>query len=227
MEQAKLQDIKKKIFIFFPLAILVTGLMLFLPAGSLYFWQAWVFMGVLFIPVVFVVFYFLKHDPELLERRFRFKEKEAKQKSIIKLAQLFFIIGLLIPGLDFRYGWSNVPVWLVIVSDVAIFFSYMLVFLVFKENSYTSRIIEVDKNQKVVSTGPYAIVRHPMYAGTIPMFLCLPLALGSYFALVFFAPVAILILFRILNEETVLLRDLKGYREYTKKVKYRLIPGIW
>jgi len=227
MKQSQFYDIKKKIFLLVPLVTIVLGLMLFLPAGSLKYWQAWVFMGVLFIPFIFVIFYFLRNDPELLERRMKFKEKETQEKTMSKIGQLFFFIGFLIPGLDYRYGWSNVPFWLVIASDVIMFLGYMLVFFVLRENSYASRIVEVDEKQKVITTGPYAVVRHPMYAGIMPMYLCIPLALGSYFALIFFVPVIILIVFRIFDEEKVLLRDLEGYEEYTKKVKYRLIPRIW
>ncbi|VVB51875.1 Isoprenylcysteine carboxyl methyltransferase (ICMT) family protein [uncultured archaeon] len=226
MEQSR-SGLKKRIFLFFPLAIVVTGLMLFVPAGSLNYWQAWLFMGTLFIPFVFVVSYFLKNDPQLLERRLRFKEREAKEKSIIKIAQMLFFIGFLISGFDYRFGWSNVPVWLVVASDAVIFTAYMVVFRVFKENSYASRIVEVDKKQKVIKTGPYAIVRHPMYAAIIPMYLCIPLALGSYVGLIFFAPAVGVILIRIFDEERLLLKDLEGYREYTQQVKYRLIPGIW
>ena len=221
------QDIKRKIFLFFPLGIIVVGLMLFLPAGSLNYWQAWLFMGILFIPFTFVILYFLKHDLEFLERRMRYKEKEAEEKTIIKIGQILFLIGFLTPGFDYRFGWSNVPFWVVIVSDVIIFLSYMLVFLVFKENTYASRIVEVDKKQKVITTGPYAFVRHPMYSGIIPMYLCVPLALGSYVAVIFFAPVIIIVILRIFDEERLLLKDLEGYKEYTEKVKYRLVPGIW
>ncbi|UCF59307.1 MAG: isoprenylcysteine carboxylmethyltransferase family protein [Candidatus Bathyarchaeota archaeon] len=227
MKQPKAQDINKKVFLFFSLTFIAIGLALFLPAGSLNYWQAWTFMGVLFIPAIFIIFYFLKNDREFLERRLKFREKETQEKSIIKIALLLFFIGFLIPGLDYRYGWSNVPFWLVISSDIVVFLAYITVFFVFKENSYASRIIKVDKKQEVITTGPYAIVRHPMYAAVIPMFLCIPLALGSYFALIFFVPTVPVILFRILDEERVLLRDLKGYKEYTKKVKYRLIPLVW
>lgn len=129
MKQSQFYDIKKKIFLLVPLVIIVLGLMLFLPAGSLKYWQAWVFMGVLFIPFIFVVLYFLRNDPKLLERRMKFKEKETQEKTITKIAQLFFFIGFLIPGVDYRYGWSNVPFWLVIASDVIMFLGYMLVFL--------------------------------------------------------------------------------------------------
>jgi len=221
------ENFRRKIFSFFVLGIIVMGLMLFLPAGSLGYWQAWLFMGTLFIPFIFVVLYFLKHDPELLGRRMKFKEKEAEQKIIIKITTLIFFAGFLIPGFDYRYGWSNVPTFLVILSDIIVFLGYMMVFFVFKENSYASRIIEVEKGQKVITTGPYSVIRHPMYAGQILMFIFMPIALGSYWALIFFIPVVVLLILRILNEEEVLSRDLEGYREYTKKVKYRLIPGIW
>jgi len=222
-----INKLKKKMLLFFPLTFIVLCLMLFLPAGSFKYWQGWLFIGILFIPFIFVALYFLKHDPGLLERRMRFKEKEAEQKIIIKITSVIFSLGFLIPGLDYRYDWSSVPTWLVIFSDIIIFLGYMVIFLVFKENSYTSRTVEVLKGQKVITTGPYSIIRHPMYAGFVLMFIFMPLALGSYWALIFFIPIVGSIILRALNEEKVLLRDLKGYKEYCKKVKYRLIPGVW
>ncbi len=227
MDKSRLNKIKRKVLLLFPIAFIIIALMLFLPAGTFRYWQGWTFLCILLIPFLFVVSYLLRYNPELLERRMRFKEKELKQKTIIKLANLLFFIGFLIPGFDYRFGWSNVPLWLIILSDIIIFLGYILVFLVFRENTYTSRIIEVEKGQKVISTGPYSIVRHPMYVGIIMMYIFMPLALGSYFASVFFLPVIALIVSRIFNEEEVLSKDLKGYKEYTKKVKYRLIPGIW
>ena len=226
-EKIVINNLKKKVFLLFPLAFVFLSLMFFVPAGTLNYWQAWIFLGVLFIPVFFVVFYFLKNDPGLLVRRMKFKEKEVQQKAIIKLANLVSFIGFLIPGLDYRYGWSNVPASLVIISDIIIFLGYVIVFFVFKENSYTSRVVEVDKKQKIVTTGPYSIVRHPMYVGVILMYLFMPLALGSYWALIFFLPVIPLIVIRTLNEEKVLSKGLKGYKQYMKKVKYRLVPGVW
>lgn len=219
--------LKRKICLISLLALIVLGLMLFLPAGSFDYWQAWVFLGTLFIPVFFAVLYFLKHDPKLLERRMQYKEKEIKQKTIIKVATLSFFLGFLIPGLDYHYAWSSVPTGLVIVSDLIIFLSYLLVFFVFKENSYASRIIEVEKGQKVISTGPYSVIRHPMYVGVTLMYLFVPTALGSYWALIFFLPIIPIIIFRTLDEERLLLKDLEGYKEYCKKVKYRIIPRIW
>jgi len=227
MGQSQSLDIKRRIILLVPVVTIVIGLMLFLPAGSLGYWQAWLFVGTLLVPFILVVSYFLKHDPEFLERRMRFKEKEAEEKRIMKVGKLLFFIGFLTPGFDYRFGWSHVPFWLVVASDIVIFLAYMFVFLVFKENSYASRIVEVDKKQRVITTGPYAFVRHPMYAGIIPMYLCVPLALGSYVALIFFVAVIPLIILRIFDEERLLLKDLEGYKEYTEKVKYRLIPGIW
>jgi len=203
------------------------GLMLFLPAGSLYYWQAWIYCAVLIVPVSFVIFYFLKHDPELLERRMRLREKEEKQKTIQILGFLIFFIGFIISGLDFRYHWSNVPAYLVIVANGMVLSGYIFVFLVFRENSYASRIIEVEKGQQVITTGPYAIVRHPMYLGVLVMYLFTPLALGSYWALPFFLPLIPLLVSRLLNEEEVLLRELPGYKEYCQEMRYHLIPFIW
>ncbi len=223
----KSSNLKKKTILFFILGVFIVGLMLFLPAGSFKFWQAWIFMIALFTPVVFVVLYFLKNDPGLLERRLKYKEKEAEQKIIIKIATLIFFIGFLVPGFDYRYGWSNVPIFLVILSNILIFLGYILIFFVFRENSYTSRIVEVYKKQKVITTGPYSVVRHPMYTGIILMYISIPTALSSYWALIFFVPVVAVIIPRIFNEEKVLLKGLKGYKEYTKKVKYRLIPYVW
>jgi protein-S-isoprenylcysteine O-methyltransferase Ste14 len=156
-----------------------------------------------------------------------YREKEAKQKSIIKLANILFILGLTITGLDHRFGWSKVPLWLVIMSNVFILAGYYLIFLAFKENPFAARTIEVFKDQKVIDTGPYAIIRHPIYAGTIPMFLCIPLALGSFWAISVFISLCVIIILRTLNEEEVLNRDLPGYRAYCEKIRYRLVPLIW
>jgi protein-S-isoprenylcysteine O-methyltransferase Ste14 len=228
MEKSRLWELKKKIMLILPLGMIIIALMLFLPAGSSNYWQAWLFLTILFVPFLFVVAYLLKHDPELLERRMRTKEKEAGQNTMIKLTQLLFFIAFLIPGFDYRYNWSNVPGWLVILSDILVFLGYMFIFLVFRENTYTSRIVEVEKKQKVISTGPYALVRHPMYAGSLLMYIFLPLALGSYVALIPIIPVVLfVVIIRISDEEILLLKELKGYKEYCKKVKYRLIPGIW
>ena len=222
-----MKQILIKVFLIFSLAVIVTGALLFLPAGSFDYWQGWVFMAVLFTPVLFVVSYLVRHDPALMERRLKFKEKLKSERKILTIGNFFFFIGFLIPGLDFRFGWSQVPVWLVIVSDVVIFIGYMLVFWVFRVNSYTSRIVEVMKGQKVISTGPYAYVRHPMYSGALLMFLFISTALGSYYAMIVMIPIIAILIYRIFDEEKLLLKDLKGYKEYYEKVKYRLIPGVW
>ena len=221
------RKLKRKMLWIFPLAVVVTGLMLFLPAGSLRYWQAWMFLATLFPPVFFVVSYFLTRDPGLLARRLQLREKERQQQVIVKLANLAFFLGFLLPGLDHRYGWSGVPAWACVLADALVFLGYVIVFFVFRENSYTSRIVEVVEGQKAVTTGPYSLVRHPMYAGVVLMYLATPIALGSFWALGFFVPVIVLIVVRALDEERVLVRDLEGYKEYTQMVRYRLVPRVW
>ena len=216
-----------KVLIRFVLAIIILTLNFFLPAGSIKFWEAWVYMGILFTPMIFVLIYLLKKDPELLERRMKIKEKEEPQKVFVKLSILVFFIAFIIPGFDYRFEWSEVPFIVIIIADLFIFIGYLLFFLVLKENTYASRIIEVEKGQKVISTGPYAIIRHPMYVDVLTMYILSPLALGSYWAVLAILPLPVLVIFRIKNEEKILIDELPGYREYTQKVKYRLIPYIW
>ena len=216
-----------KVLIRFVLAIIIIGLVFFLPAGSINFWEAWVYMGILFTPMIFVLIYLLKKDPELLERRMKMKEKEEPQKVFVKLSILVFLIAFIIPGFDHRFEWSEVPFIVIIIADLFIFIGYLLFFLVLKENTYASRIIQVEKDQRVISTGLYAIVRHPMYVAVIMMYVLSPLALGSYWAVVAVLPLPVLIIFRIKSEEKILIDKLPGYREYTQEVKYRLIPYIW
>ena len=200
---------------------------LFLPAGSFKFWQAWIYSVMLLIPMILTLLYLVKNDRDLLKRRLRLEEKEKKQKTIVRLFRLPFILGFLIPGFDYRFNLSDVPTILVIISNIMVFLGYLWVYFVFRENSYTSRIIEVEKEQKVISTGPYSIVRHPMYLGMIIMFLFTPLALGSWWALAIFALVPLIMILRILNEESVLLKNLPGYKDYCQKTTYRLIPFVW
>jgi protein-S-isoprenylcysteine O-methyltransferase Ste14 len=216
-----------KVLIRFVLAIIILSLNFFLPAGTIEFWEAWVYMGILFTPMIFVLIYLLKKDPELLERRMKIKEKEEPQKVFVKLSFLVFFIAFIIPGFDYRFEWSEVPFIVIIIADLFIFIGYLLFFLVLKENTYASRIIEVEKGQKVISTGPYAIIRHPMYVAVLTMYILSPLALGSYWAVLAILPLPVLIIFRIKSEEKILIDKLPGYREYTQKVKYRLIPYIW
>ena len=225
--KAEIPGLIKQVVLRIVMVPIFMGLMLFLPAGSLDYWQAWIYCSVLLIPMIFVVYYFLRKDPELLERRMRMREKEERQKTIIKIGYLLFFIGFITPGLDHRYHWSDVPVLLVIVANAIVLSGYIFVFFVLRENSYASRIIEVEKGQKVITTGPYVIVRHPMYLGVLVMYLFTPLALGSYWALIFFLPLIPLLVFRISNEEEVLLRELPGYKEYCQQTRFHLIPFIW
>ena len=213
-----------KVVLFFPIFI---ALFIFLPAGSFQFWEGWVYSFVLFIPLVTTLRYLVKNDPELLKRRMRLKEKETTQKRIVGISRIPFILGFLIPGFDYRFNWSDISPFLVIIANLMVFIGYWLVFLAFRENSYTSRIVEVEKNQHVITTGPYSIVRNPMYSGIILMYLFTPIALGSWWGLLVFVFTPLVLVLRIFNEEKLLLRELPGYTEYCKKVRYRLMPYFW
>jgi len=201
--------------------------MFFLPAGTLNYWQAWMHLGTLFIPMIFVSIYLIKNDPGLLERRMKFGEKQMEQKKIINLSIIYYLLAFILPGLDHRFGWSHVPSFVSIIADIFVAFGYGIVILVFRENSYASRIVEVSQEQKVVSSGPYAIVRHPMYVGVILMYGLSPLALGSYWAIIPALAIIPILIARITDEEKLLRDELIGYKEYMQKTKYRLIPGIW
>jgi protein-S-isoprenylcysteine O-methyltransferase Ste14 len=208
-------------------AIALLAAVLFLPAGTLRFWEAWVYLAVLLTPISLTMAYFLKHDPELVERRMRTREKEARQRLIMRLGWIYFLAAFTLPGFDRRYGWSSVPAVVVVGADVVVLLAYGLFVLVLKENSYASRIIEVEPQQRVITTGPYAFVRHPMYAAALLMYIFSPLALGSYWAMIPSILLLWLLVARIRNEESVLLRELQGYREYTQKTRYRLVPHVW
>jgi protein-S-isoprenylcysteine O-methyltransferase Ste14 len=209
-----------------PLIIMIViGIVLFLPAGTLRFWEAWIYWLEITIVTFFITAYFLKRSPELLSRRLKYKENDTTKKppAILNL----FFVGYFIPGIDFRFHWSNVPIWIVIASNAIVLLGYILIFLVFKENSYASTIIQVEKKQEVITTGPYSLVRHPMYLGILLMLLFTPLALGSYWAIIPFLLTVPMNIFRIRNEEEVLLQNLPGYKDYCSKTRYRLIPLIW
>ena len=218
-----IQLVGSRLIIGIPALILI----LFLPAGTFAYWEAWVYLAILLIPISIVMFYFLKKAPELLARRMKLREKEVEQKLIIKLSFIPFLLAFILPGIDKRLGWSNVPVIIVVVAEILVFIGYILFFLVLKENQFASRVIEVEKGQKVIQSGPYRLVRHPMYMGAVSMYVASPLALGSYWAIIpaiFIIPIFIA---RIINEESVLTKELEGYSEYKLKTKYRLIPGVW
>lgn len=227
MTQLEMKSLIKKIIIRSFFLPLVLGLLVLLPAGTFNYWQAYVYFAVLMIPMFLVLFYFLKNDPQFLERRTRVKEKEKQQRIIQIVFSFMFFFGFIISGIDKRYGWSQVSAYVVIFTDIIILVGYLIVFFVFKQNSYASRIIEVEKNQKVISNGLYRIVRHPMYIGVLMMFIPTPVALGSYWGLIPMATILFALVLRILNEEDVLCKDLPGYKEYCQKTRYRLIPYIW
>ena len=209
-----------------PLAVtLALGLVFFLTAGTFRFWQAWIYIAVFSSITLFMVVYFSKTNPGLLARRANYKEQETVRKipSFLKL----FLLMYLVPGLDFRFHWSSVPVWLVLAANGMVCAGYIFILFVFNENSYASSVIRLENEQKVITTGPYAVIRHPMYTGMVFMTLFTPLALGSFRA---FLPCALFVpwlYLRIRNEEETLLSQLPGYREYSEKVRYRLFPMVW
>ena len=209
------------------LGLLLLGALLFLPAWTLDYPQAWLFLALLFIPMLLMGIVLLVKAPALLEKRLDNKEKERAQKGVIALSGLMFPIGFILSAVDFRFGWSSVPLWLVIVASSLFLVGYGMYAEVLRENAYLSRTVEVQENQTVISTGLYGIVRHPMYLSTLFMFLPLPLILGSFWGLIPFALYPIVTVIRILNEEKVLTDGLEGYAKYKTKVKYRLIPFIW
>ena len=211
----------------FIFGLILVGALLFLPAGSIEYLNGWLFIGLLFVPMLILGAVLLIKAPELLEKRISVKEKQNTQKGVVAVSGLLFVAGFVVAGLDFRFVWSEVPIWVVIASSVILLISYALYAEVMRENAYLSRTVEVQENQKVIDTGLYGIVRHPMYAVTIWLFLSIPLVLGSWWALLCFAPYVVVIVVRILNEEKVLEAGLEGYTEYKKRVKYRLLPFIW
>jgi len=225
--QTDMKSLKKKIIIMFSMVPVILGLLILVPAGTFNYWQFYLYLAILLVPMIFVMFYFLKNDPAFLERRLKAKEKEKEQIVIQIVFSLIFFSGFVIPGLDKRFGWSNVPVFIVIIADIVVLLGYLLIFFVFKQNSYASRIVQVEKDQKVISTGLYSIVRHPMYLGVIIMYVPTPIALGSYWGLIPMATIPLALVLRIMNEEKVLCKDLPGYKDYCQKTRYRLILYIW
>jgi protein-S-isoprenylcysteine O-methyltransferase Ste14 len=207
--------------------VLILPVLFFLTAWTFKYWQAWLYLAVIFLPAAFVLVYFARNDPAFLNRRMQFKEPEAEQKKIVSFSAVPLILQFVLPGLDVRFGWSRLPALIIFISAAVSLIGYLIIILTFMKNRFASRVIVVEEGQKVITTGPYKLVRHPMYLGTLILYLFSPLVLGSYWAVIpalFMIPVLV---YRIINEEEILKRDLPGYIEYTEKTRYRLIPGLW
>ena len=211
----------------FLLGVVLVGVLVFLPAGRLHFWQGWLFMGILFVPMFLAGLVMLKKNPALLQSRLNAKEKEREQSLVVKLSGLMFLLGFIVAGLTVRFDWYLLPKVVSVVAAVVFLAAYGLYGEVLRENTYLSRTIEVQEGQQVVDTGLYGIVRHPMYSVTVVLFLAMPLVLGSVFSLIIFLVYPFLIAKRIRNEEQVLTAELAGYAAYKEKVRWRLLPFIW
>ncbi len=211
----------------FTCGLLLVGLLIFLPAGTLRYTYGWYFIALLFGPMLIAGFVMLYRSRDFLKKRLDAKEKQGTQKGVVAFSGLMFIAGFVVAGLDFRFGWSNMPTWVVTCASVLFLIAYALYAEVMRENAYLSRTIKVEQGQTVVDTGMYGIVRHPMYAVTILLFLMIPLVLGSWYALIPFAFYPAIIVVRLKNEEDLLTRELPGYAAYKQKVKYRIIPFVW
>lgn len=207
--------------------LILCGLLLFLPAGTIAYRNAWILIAILFVPMFTAGLFLLWKSPDLLEKRLRMKETEAAQKQVILFSLIMFVGGFVIAALDFRFGWSRLPEWVVIAAVIIFFAGYGLYAEVLRENAYLSRTVEVQENQKVIDTGLYGMVRHPMYLATLLLFLSMPIILGSVYAFILFCIYPMLLVKRIKNEEEVLKKNLSGYPEYMQKVRYRLIPYLW
>lgn len=211
----------------FIMGVLLTAILLFLPAGSFAYWNAWLLLGVLFVPMFGAGIVLMVKNPELLKRRLNAKEKEGQQKRVIAFSGIMFMAGFILAGLGYRFHWFALPKTVCIAAAIILLIAYALYAEVLRENAYLSRTVEVQENQKIIDTGLYGIVRHPMYAVTILLFLAIPLLLGSIFSFAIFCVYPFILIKRIKNEEDVLTKELAGYDGYKKKVKYRIIPFVW
>lgn len=211
----------------FTCGLVLVGALLFLPAGSLDYGYGWLLLGVLFGPMLVAGFVMLFRSPDFLAKRLDAKEKQATQKGVLALSGLMFIGGFIVAGLDYRFGWSDMPTAVVVTAVVLFLLAYGLYAEVMRENAYLSRTIQVQEGQKVVDTGLYGLVRHPMYMATLLLFLMIPLILGSWYALILFMAYPAIIIIRLKDEEALLAKELPGYAQYMQKVKYRLIPFVW
>ena len=211
----------------FILGVLLVGVLIFLPAGTFAFMNGWIFMGILFVPMFLAGLVMMAKNPELLKKRLDAKEKQREQNIVIKLSGLMFLIGFIVAGLNYRFAWHILPHWVSIAAAVVFLIAYLLYAEVLRENTYLSRTIEIQENQKVIDTGLYGIVRHPMYSVTLLLFLAMPLVLGSIISFIIFLAYPFIIAARIKGEEKFLAEELEGYKEYQKRVKYKLIPFVW
>lgn len=211
----------------FVLGLVLVNILIFFPAGTFYYWHAWLFIGILFIPMFFAGIVMMFKNPELLKKRLNAKEQQTEQDLVVKLSGLMFVLGFVIAGLNFRFKWITLPEWVSWLATVIFLFSYLLYAEVLREDTYLSRTVEIQQDQKVIGTGLYGIVRHPMYSATIIMFLSMPLVLGSILSFIIFLGYPLIVAKRIRNEEILLEKELEGYIEYKKKVRYRIIPFLW
>ena len=211
----------------FACGLLLVGLLIFLPAGTLAYPCGWLFVGILFVPMLIAGFVMLAKSPAFLKKRLDAKEKQSTQKGVLAFSGLMFLGGFVVAGLDFRFGWSHMPTWVIIVAVALFLTAYALYAEVMRENAYLSRTIQVEEGQKVVDTGLYGIVRHPMYAATVLLFMMIPLVLGSWYALIVFAFYPVIIIVRLMDEEALLTKELPGYEAYKQKVRYRILPFVW
>lgn len=211
----------------FTLGAALVGVLIFLSAGTLQYWNGWLLMGILFVPMFFAGIVMMFKNPELLKKRLNAREAETEQSLVIKLSGLMFVCGFVLAGLNFRFRWLLLPGWVSWAAAALFLLAYLLYAEVLRENAYLSRTVEVQENQKVIDTGLYGVVRHPMYAATLLLFLSMPLVLGSVISFAVFLTYPIIISKRIVNEEQVLERGLEGYADYKQRVKYRVIPFVW
>ena len=211
----------------FLIGLVVVGLLLFVPAGSFGYWQAWLFIGILFVPMFIAGIIMMFRDPELLQKRLNVKEEEKEQKAIVAFSGVMFLAAFIVAGLNFRFSWIVLPPWAVYIGAGVFLLAYLMYAEVLRENAYLSRTIEVQQDQKVIDTGLYGVVRHPMYCATLFLFLSMGIVLGSPISFLILLCYIPIIVIRIRNEEKVLTEGLPGYAEYCKKVKYRIIPLIW
>jgi protein-S-isoprenylcysteine O-methyltransferase Ste14 len=228
--QIPVKNLSAKAWIGLTFLAVVMALVLFVSAGTVHYWEAWFYLGVFFGASILITCYLIENDPALLRRRLRAgptAEKEKAQKIVMLVASALFIALLVVPALDHRFGWSSVPLYAIVAGEILTALGFYLVFLVYKENTFTSAIVEVAPDQKVISTGPYAIVRHPMYMGGLLLLLGTLLALGSYWGLLAFVAMSPALIWRLLDEECFLSARLQGYSEYCRKVRWRLVPGIF